>query len=474
MAPKISTHLLIGVTIASLASLNFGLSSVSFNISKEFAIVDLGWCLNESSIYDCEKSQLYAGLANGSTFIGAALGSLMIGFSGKIGRRRSLMIINWLFALGSLIAMGAINFAMLFIGRLISGMGIGLSALAPAFMVEICNPESRGKFAVIYPLFITFGQLLSTGWQLLHFRIVTNTGPDGQIFKLTDIDTFIWRSAQGLPIIFSMIGLILLHMGFKFDTPYELIAAGKTAEAREVIEKLHDITLVDKIYNEFDKDQEIAKTTPNIPFFKAIKNSKYRNPIIHSFVLAALQQLTGITILTSNVAELFAQFMGRTYKSTVMCSLINIINFICTIVLSLIINKYGRKTLLTYGMTVSTAFCALAAFSKPIGKEADWVGISTAVGSFGFVLGFALSMGGITWVYLSEVYASEIKNGAYSIAVFINWFCASVSLIVSEFLISYSEVLVNTILFGFCIFNLVYVVVFIKETKGLPLGKAYD
>ncbi|UKK00805.1 hypothetical protein MACK_000879 [Theileria orientalis] len=474
MAPKISPLLLSGVAIASLAALNFGLSSVSFNISKEFAIVDLGWCLNESSLYDCDKSQLYAGLANGSTFIGAAIGSLLIGFFGKLGRRISLMVINWLFIVGSIIAMASVNFGMLFVGRLISGMGIGLSAIAPVFLVEICNPDTRGAFAVIYPLFITFGQLLSTGWQLLHMRIVDNLDEFGKPFTLNTMDKFIWRTAQGLPIICSVICLILVHFVFKFDTPCELIAAGKTEEARDLISKLHDLTLVDKIYNEFDRDQEVAKTTPNIPFLKAIKNRKYRKPIVHSFVLAALQQLTGITILTSNVAELFANFMGRTYKSTVMCSLINIINFICTIVLSLIINKYGRKTLLTYGMAVSTMFCTLAAFSKPIGKQASWVGVTTAVGSFGFVLGFALSMGGVTWVYLSEVYANEYKNGAYSIAVFINWLCASISLIVSEFLISYSEVLVNIILFGFCIFNLFYVIFFIKETKGVPPGKAYD
>uniref|UniRef100_A0A3B0N3Z7 Hexose transporter 1 n=1 Tax=Theileria annulata TaxID=5874 RepID=A0A3B0N3Z7_THEAN len=473
MKVKASIPLIAGASIGALGALCFGLTSAALNTTKEFAIVDMEWCKGETYIFDCPKSQLYAGLSNGSTFLGAAFGSLLIGLSGKIGRRVTLMVINWFFVVGSVLSASSVHFAMLFLGRLISGFGIGLAAVIPVFLVEICHPKQRKYFAVIYQLFITFGLLISAGWQLAHGRVVTNL-VGSQEFKLTTWDRFVWRSTQFLPVVCCVAALILIHFVVPFDTPYELISKGKTEEAREVIEKLHGKEEVDEVYDEFDRDQEVAKSTPSIPLLIALGNPKYRKVIIHAFVLAAVQQLVGVTILTSNVTKIFLKVMGRNYNSTLASSSILLVNFVATIILTFIIGKFGRKTFLVWGIGFSTFFMALPSFSKPIGKEASWVPVVSSIGSFGFIIGFAFGLGGIMWVYLSEVFATEYRDGALSVAVFINWLCASLTLIASEFLISYSEVLVSTILFAFSLFGFIYVIVFIKETKGVAIGKAYD
>ncbi|EAN30800.1 Sugar (and other) transporter family protein [Theileria parva strain Muguga] len=475
MKVKTSKSLICEAAIGALGALCFGLTVAALNTTKEFAIVDMEWCKGETDIYDCPKSQLFAGLSNGSTFIGAAFGSLLIGLSGGIGRRVTLMIVNWFFVVGCILSTAAVNFAMLFIGRLISGFGIGLAAVIPVFLVEICHPKQRKYFAVIYQLFITFGLLISAGWQLAHGRVVTNVLQDGVTpFKLSIWDKIVWRGTQFLPVFCCIASLVLIHFVVPFDTPYELISKGKTEEAREVIEKLHGKEEVDEVYDEFDRDQEVAKSTPSIPLLRAFKTPKYRKVIIHAFVLAAIQQLVGITILTSNVAKIFTKVMGRNYGSTLASSSMFLVNFISTVVLTFVIGKFGRKTFLVWGIGFSTIFMALSSFSKPIGKEASWVPIVSSIGSFGFIIGFAFGLGGIVWVYLSEVFATEYRDGALSVAVFINWLCASLTLIASEFLISYSEVVVSIILFAFSLFGLVYVIVFIKETKGVPIGKAYD
>ncbi|EAN30799.1 Sugar (and other) transporter family protein [Theileria parva strain Muguga] len=473
MIPKASGPLIAGASIGALGALCFGLTSAALNTTKEFAIVDMGWCKNEIDIYDCPKSQLFAGLSNGSTFLGAAFGSLLIGISGKIGRRITLYLINSFFVVGSTLSASSVNFIMLFMGRLISGFGIGLAAVIPVFLVEICHPKQRKYFAVIYQLFITFGLLISAGWQLAHGRVVTNEDKGGP-FVLTTWDKVVWRGTQFLPVLCCIASLILIHFVVSFDTPYELISKGKTEEAREVIEKLHGKEEVDEVFNEFDRDQEVAKSTPSIPLSTAIKNPKYRKVIIHAFVLAAIQQLVGVTILTSNVTKIFLKVMGRNYNSTIASSSILLVNFVATVILTFIIGKFGRKTFLVWGIGFSTIFMALSSFSKPIGKEASWVPIVSSIGSFGFIIGFAFGLGGIMWVYLSEVFGTEYRNGALSVAVFINWLCASLTLIASEFLISYSEVVVSIILFAFSLFGFFYVAVFIKETKGVTIGRAYD
>ncbi|UKJ89218.2 hexose transporter [Theileria orientalis] len=469
MAVKSNKSLVFGAGIGALGALAFGLTVANINTSKEFVIVNMEWCKGESNIFDCEKSQLLAGLCNGSTFIGAALGSLLIGVSGKAPRRVMLMVVNWLFIIGSILSASSINFGMLFIGRLLSGVGVGLDAIVPLFLVEICHPNARRYFSVIYQLFITFGLVLSAGWQLIHGRVVTNTG-----FELTLKDKVIWRGSQLLPALTSLVALLLIHFVFKFKTPYELIEKGQTAEARDVIEKLHGAEAVDEVYDEFDRDSEKTKSTPNVSLFKAFKNPLYRKIILHTFVLAAIQQLVGISVLTSNITKMFMQMMGRSMKSTLASSGMFLVNFVATVILTFVIGKYGRKTFLVWGIGFSTVFMALASFSKPIGKDAKWVPIVSIIGSFGFIIGFAVGLGGITWVYLSEVYPPEVKNGAMSVAVFINWACAAATVFGSEYLISYSEVLVNIILFAFSLLGFIYIIVFIKETKGVPLGRAYD
>ncbi|UKJ88030.1 hexose transporter [Theileria orientalis] len=469
MGQKNKSFLLVGASIGALMATSFGLTIAALNTSKEFAIVEMGWCSNAQNIYDCSKSHLYAGLCNTASFVGSAIGSLFISLSGKLGRRTSFMVINWFFIVGSILSASSVNFGMLFAGRLFSGFGVGLDAIVPIFLVEICHPNARKYFSVIYQFFITLGIVITAGWQLIHGRVVTNTG-----FELTLKDKVIWRGSQLLPALTSLVALLLIHFVFKFKTPYELIEKGQTAEARDVIEKLHGAEAVDEVYDEFDRDSEKTKSTPNVPLHQAFKNPTYRKIILHTFVLSAIQQLVGINVLISNANKLFLEMAGRSMKSTLASSGILLVNFVATVALTFVIGKYGRKTFLVLGIGFSTVFMALASFSKPIGKDAKWVPIVSIIGSFGFIIGFAVGLGGITWVYLSEVYPPEVKNGAMSVAVFINWACAAATVFGSEYLISRSEVLVNTIFFAFSVFGLIYIVLFIKETKGVALGKAYD
>ncbi|EKX72385.1 hexose transporter, putative [Theileria equi strain WA] len=465
---------MVGMAIASLAALSFGFATANLNICKDFIIVDMGWCKGEGVIYDCPRSRILAGVANGSVFAGAALGSIIMNFVSHYGRRINIIAISWLYILGSTLAATAFQFTTLVIGRLTCGIAIGLSGVVPMFITEICPSESRGFFGIFYPAFITFGQFASCAFQLLHGRVVCADGEPQNVFHLLFQDKFLWRFCQMFPAIFSVISLILLYFFFTTDTPYELVERGKTEEAKAVIEKLHGMLRTDEIYEEIDKDQEIAKATPNIPFMHAINNKTYRRAIINGIILAIFQHLTGIAILTSNTAKIFLLMLGRTYTAVVLSCSITLLNVIVTIALFPFIEKFGRKTFLVTSICIFTTFSTITTFSKFIGGDEDWVKWVSVGGSVGFVIGFSMGMGGVFWLYVSEMYGSEYKNGAYSMTVLANWTTASLVLTASEPLLSYSESLVNFMIFAFSVMNLFHVVFFIKETKGVPLGKAYN
>ncbi|EKX74355.1 hexose transporter, putative [Theileria equi strain WA] len=470
MSKKTQPQLIVGMTIASLLALSFGFTTANLNICKDFMIVELEWCKGAETI-ECSKAAILGGIANGAIYAGAAGGSLLMGFIAKYGRRVNMTLISSLYIAGSTMIATAHCFNCLLIGRIACGVAIGLSGVVPMFISEICPSESRGAFGIIYPACITFGQFASCAFQLSHGYVL---GAKSVYVTIPFLDKFLWRFCQMFPAFFSAIALVLLRVSFTMSTPHELVEKGKVEEAKVVIEKLHGPERVDEVYEEIDRNLEVAKATPNISFIQAVKNKTYRVAIMHGIILAIFQHLTGISILTSNTAKMFTVMLGRTYNAVVLSCSITLLNTLITIFQVPFLDKFGRRTFFLTSISIFTVFSTLPALSKLIDAKAAWSGWVSVAGTIGFIFGFALGMGGVFWVYIPEMYSPEYKNGAFSVTVFANWTTACLMLSTSDILLSWSEKFVYIMVFIFSVINLLHVYFFIKETKGLPIGKAYS
>lgn len=63
----------------------------------------------------------------------------------RISRRYSIIVAVIIFVIGSAIQTGAVDYAMLVVGRLIGGVGVGmLSMVVPLYISEVSPPEIRG------------------------------------------------------------------------------------------------------------------------------------------------------------------------------------------------------------------------------------------------------------------------------------------------------------------------------------------
>lgn len=78
--------------------------------------------------------------------MGALAGALASGPVGaKLGRKISLIIYGMPAILGFILMWTATNFAMIIIGRVLTGLSAGLiSGIAPTYVVEISTPNVRG------------------------------------------------------------------------------------------------------------------------------------------------------------------------------------------------------------------------------------------------------------------------------------------------------------------------------------------
>jgi SP family myo-inositol transporter-like MFS transporter 13 len=109
--------------------------------------------------------------------LGAFIGSLAAGpMQDKFGRKPIIMVSDVIFTLGAALMYFAPSIPFLMAGRLIVGLGIGISALViPVYISEIAPVHLRGTLMSINILFLTTGQfvagiislLLGNNWRLM-------------------------------------------------------------------------------------------------------------------------------------------------------------------------------------------------------------------------------------------------------------------------------------------------------------------
>ena len=91
--------------------------------------------------------------------LGALIGALNQGWiADRISRKYSIVVAVMIFTVGSVLQTASADYAMLIVGRLIGGIGIGmLSMVAPLYISEISPPEIRGALLVLEEFSIVAG-----------------------------------------------------------------------------------------------------------------------------------------------------------------------------------------------------------------------------------------------------------------------------------------------------------------------------
>ena len=146
------TPWLIGVaTVTFLAGLLFGYDQGVISGALPLIVADLGLSTLESEIVTSWVT------------LGALFGALLAGFTAdKIGRRYTAILAGGLFVLGALVETVAPSGAVLTVGRVVTGLGVGFaSVVAPLYAAEMAPKAWRGAFVSTYQLAITFGILMA-------------------------------------------------------------------------------------------------------------------------------------------------------------------------------------------------------------------------------------------------------------------------------------------------------------------------
>ena len=140
--------------------------------------------------------------------------------------------------------------------------------------------------------------------------------------------------------------------------------------------------------------------------------------IVICTTLSVLQQFTGINAVLYYGADIFEKALGFG-KEDVLAQqiLLAFVNLVFTFVAMYTVDKYGRKPLLYVGSVgMIIGFLLLG-----VSLQQNTVGLVSLIGVLVFIGSFALSMGPVVWVILSEMFPNKIRSVAMSVAVAAQW-----------------------------------------------------
>ena len=438
--------------VSAMGGLLFGYDFVVIGGAKPFY----------ERFFDIASSANLQAWAMSSALIGCVVGAVVSGFvSDRYVRKKTLLSCAFLFIATSLLT-GLSGSFRTFIGfRMLGGMGIGLaSALSPMYIAEVTPSHIRGRFVSLNQMTIVIGILLA---QIINLLIAEKV-PDGASDQWIAAS---WNGQMGWRWMFWACGipavLFFLFTLFIPESPRWLLKVGKTEAAFPVLEKiggkLYAQQEVDNIKASFDDVSEKVN-------LKALFNPAYFSVLIIGVVLAIYQQWCGINTVFNYAEEIFAA-AGYGVSDTLFNIVITgSVNLVFTFVAMFTVDKWGRKKLMVFG-SIGLALNYLllgSAFFFQLKGVAVLALVVTAIAIF------AMSLGPIVWVILSEIFPNRIRGAAMALATFSLWTAC--------FVLTYTFPLLNKSLgaagtfwvySGVCLLGFIFIMIKLPETKGKSL-----
>jgi MFS transporter, SP family, galactose:H+ symporter len=333
-----------------------------------------------------------------SVVLGAMLGAAAGGtLTDRFGRRIVLIVTAALFALGAVGTALAPTITWLVLGRVIVGVAIGVASFTtPLYISEISPVDMRGRF-------VSFNQIaLTSGIVIAYLVDFTLSGMRG------------WRWMFGLAAVPS--ALLATGMVFMPESPRWLVSHGRVDKGRSVLQRIRGTAAVDDEVH--DIGQSSAQQSGS---WSELASLSLRPAMIVGIGLALFQQVTGINTVIYYAPTIFQSAGFESASVAILATtVVGVINVLMTVVALLLLDRVGRRPLLLIGMAGMVISLAVlgTAFLFPHLRVLKWF----AAGSLMLYVGsFAVGLGPVFWLLISEIYPVKIRGLAMSIATVANW-----------------------------------------------------
>jgi SP family xylose:H+ symportor-like MFS transporter len=398
------------------------------------------------------------GWAAGCALVGCVAGVMMAGpMNDRLGRKITLLLAAVLFLFSALGTALPRTFTEFVIYRIVGGLGVGIASMtSPMYIAEISPARLRGRMVSLNQFAIIFGMLVV---YFVNYSIALQG--DEAWMRSTG-----WRWMFGSEAVPALV--LLAAMFFVPESPRFLCRKGRVDKAREILAKID---------GEEHAGREIAEIEATLRQesgnLRELLRPGLRGVLILGIALAVLQQVTGINVFLYYAPDIFRAVAGTgTDIALLQTIVVGAVNLLFTVIAIVTVDRIGRRPLMiagAVGMGVSLMAIGAASWTQAIG---GWL----LVFVLGYIASFALSVGPVTWVILSEIFPTKLRGRALGIATFFLW---TANFIVSQTfpMMDENDWLVERFHHGFPFFVyaafcvvLVWVVArFVPETKGRSL-----
>ena len=298
---------------------------------------------------------------------------------------------------------------MLVFARFFLGIAIGVSSFSvPLYIAEISPTKSRGTLVSMFQLLITIGIMVS------YLSDSAFAVPDGS----PDFNTC-WRPMFYVGVIPALI--MFTGMIFLPETPRWLISKGHEDKCRGVLQKVEDPLLVEEVIARMKAD--LASDKANRVRWSEIFKKWLRVPLIIAVGIMFVQQFTGINTIIYYSPKIFLMSGFEDAQAAVWASVsVGVVNVAFTILSLFMIDKLGRRRLYFIGVTgLVAALIAMGtcfALQSTLGDSIKWVTIALI---WVYIAFFAISLGPLGWLIISEVFPLSVRGLGSSIGALSNW-----------------------------------------------------
>ncbi|WOL09457.1 plastidic glucose transporter 4 [Canna indica] len=335
------------VGVACLGAILFGYHLAVVNGSLEYLAKDLA----------IAENTVLQGWVVSSSLAGATIGSFTGGtLADKFGRTRTFQLDVIPLVIGAFLSATAQDIRTMIIGRLLAGIGIGISsAIVPLYISEISPTEIRGALGSANQLFICIGILVA---------LVAGLPLAG--------NPLWWRSMYGVATIPAV--LMALGMAFCPESPRWLFQQGRLSQAETAMKKLYGKEKVAELMHDLRAGGQ-GSTEPDAGWFDLF-SKRYWKVVSVGAALFLFQQLAGINAIVYYSTSVFRS--AGIASDVAASALVGASNVFGTMIASSLMDRQGRKSLLIMSFTGMVAYFSLS-YSiqlRPSWMHIDVFGIS--------------------------------------------------------------------------------------------------
>lgn len=281
---------------------------------------------------------------------GSMLSSLVAGFLADWLGRKTMVIVSASLFVGSIaLIVGSHGFVGLFLGRLLQGASGGVIAVViPLYLAECLSAKSRGKGSGVFQLMLTIGIVIAaaSGWYYTQHAEAAIALAAGNATLIRAAQEHAWRG-----MFFSVIypGILFFAGSFFLEETPRWLFQHRSAERALVSLRRTSATEADAMLQLREMEMLQADAGKQQVAGESLLQRRYVLPFVLACIVLVCNQTTGINSILGYLAIILRQAGMSATHATQADLLVKLLNCAMTFVAVWLVDRKGRKFLLTLG-----------------------------------------------------------------------------------------------------------------------------